>query len=114
MVVICDSGETVHGLRGTFHEYGAEGAVKKYAGSNCGQMHTCMLMDIYRVTEGNGWHSLNDSLHRCRPGNLFIKNAGDAHIRIAGHASPMSIYNHMIRPVFLTFRYWAGVRFPTW
>lgn len=79
---------------------GAEVVVNKYTGFNFGQMHTHTFIEICCVTEGNGWHILNDSLHRCRPGDLFIIDAGDAHVWIAEHDSPMTIYNLIIRPGF--------------
>lgn len=79
---------------------GAEVVVNKYTGFNFGQMHTHTFIEICCVTEGSGWHILNDSLHRCSPGDLFIIDVSDAHVWIAEHDSPMTIYNLIIRPGF--------------
>ena len=79
---------------------GVEVVLNKYADFDFGQMHTHTFIEVCCVTEGTGWHVLNDHIYRCSPGDLFIIDVGDAHAWISEHEGAMTIYNLIFRPAF--------------
>lgn len=79
---------------------GIEVVINKYSDFDFGQMHTHAFIEICFISSGNGWHLLNDQICRCRPGDLFVIDTGDAHTWIADNDTRMTIYNLIFRPAF--------------
>lgn len=79
---------------------GIEVVVNRYSDFDFGQMHTHAFIEICFISSGSGWHLLNDQVCRCRPGDLFVIDTGDAHTWIADNDTQMTIYNLIFRPAF--------------
>lgn len=79
---------------------GIDVEVNRFERYDGGDIHTHDFIEAAFLSAGSGWHLLNGSLTRCKPGAFVIVDRGDSHMWMSEDDSSMVIYNLIFRPRF--------------